>query len=346
MSVNLRTAVVIVACFCIFSRLCPAQEKELKELAGSLTTQVHQRGKGPVAITSFVNGNSYCPPFSSYIVDRLNIFMVRGNNDVDVVTRDRVEEVFREINLALGKNYDASTFAKVGRQLGAKSLVRGSYTIQPAAATISIAAQLLDVETGRIIGGDVAEIPYTGDVRAMLDEHGCRAGDSELSGSGQLTGGQRATESPQTAPSPPPVGETKRIRELEVKLNGCRTDPEGLTCSALITNIGAERRYCLVSKADTMMSRIVDEQGAVSIPRDILLADQRGNFQMWVCASLPSEVPVAASLYFRVWPTLSTRIPGVGERLKLVEFGFDLDNYGSRSSTSMFAQYHDVPVTQ
>ena len=122
--------------------LCSGQDKELRELADSLTSQVKSRGKGPVAITSFGDG-SYCPAFSTYLVDRLSILMARGNTAFDVITRDRVEEVFKEINLSLGKNYDASTFAKIGKQLGTKSLIRGHYTVQAAAATVSLAAQIL-----------------------------------------------------------------------------------------------------------------------------------------------------------------------------------------------------------
>lgn len=334
-----RTTLVIF--FCFFAAWCPAQSRELKDLSASLTAQVKQRGNWPIAITSFVNGETYCPAFSTYLVDRLNIFMVRGNTD-DVVTRERVEEVFKEINLALGKNYDAATFAKVGRQMGARSLIRGSYTIQPAAATISIAAQILDVETGRIIGGDMAEIPYTGDLRDLLDQNGCGARDHAATASANPTG----ADPTKTDHASHPTVDTKRIGQLEVKLGGCRREPEGVTCSALITNLGADHQYCLVSKADAMMSRMVDAQGGVSIPRDISLGDQRGTFQMWQCASLPSEVPVAASLHFMVWPGLAARMPPEGERLKLVEFGFDLVNYASKSPTSMFAQFHDVPVTR
>lgn len=346
MSFKLRTIVIFAILVCLFECLCPAQEKELQELAASLSTQVRQRGKGPVAITSFVNGSTFCPVFSSYLVDRLNIFMVRGNNDFDVVTRDRVEEVFKEINLALGKNYDATTFARIGKQLGAKSLVRGSYTIQPGAATVSIAAQLLEVETGRIIGGDVADIPYIGDIRSLLDQNGCGPQGSVQPASHNPAREQKSTGSTKSDPAAPPTGESKQVGQLEVTMRGCRTSPEGLTCSALVTNLGADRQYCLVSKAGTMMSRIVDAQGGVSVPRDISLGEQRGNFQMWQCASLPAGVPIRASLYFMIWPGASTRIPAEGERLKLVEFGFDLGNYGSRSPTSILAQFRDVPVTR
>jgi len=198
----------------------------------------------------------------------------------------------------------------------------------------------------RFTGGDVAEIPYTGDLRALLNESGCSPQDHPASASPNPTGEPKSAESTKTDHPSPPVGETKRIGQLEVKLSGCRTDPEGLVCSALVTNLGADRQYCLVSKADAMMSRIVDAQGAVSTPRDISLGEQRGAFQMWQCASMPSGVPVAASLHFMVWPGFSTRMPAEGERLKLVEFGFDLVSYASKSPTAMFAQFHDVSVTR
>ncbi|MGA2578475.1 MAG: hypothetical protein ABSH24_20875 [Bryobacteraceae bacterium] len=81
----------------------------------------------------------------------------------------------------MGKNYDSSTFSRIGQQLGARELIRGSYTIQSFGATISIAAQLVDVETGRIIGGDLAELPYTGDIKAMLACQDCSSKDSSFS---------------------------------------------------------------------------------------------------------------------------------------------------------------------
>jgi TolB-like protein len=160
-----------------------AQDHGLSELASSLISQIKARAKGPVAVTSFVNtqGDTYCSTFSNYLVDRLNILLVKHDTEFVVVTRDRVEEVFKEINLALAKNYDASTFAKVGRHLGAKALIRGRYTIQQQGATISVAAQLIDVESGRIAGGDVEEIPLSTDIQTLLEGPTC--GDDSRSGS-------------------------------------------------------------------------------------------------------------------------------------------------------------------
>jgi TolB-like protein len=347
---------------------CLSQERGLSELASSLSAQIKARVKGPVAVTSFLNtrADSYCPAFNRYLVDRLNILLVKGNSDFDVVTRDRVEEAFKEINLALAKNYDASTFAKIGKHLGAKALIRGSYTIQQQGATISIAAQLLDVESGRIVGGEVQELPLSADVKALLEPQAC-GGDSLNPGSaGSTVGGtsNQASGSAQQAPQPAGVGRfgiggarnpvppveaiTKRAGSLEVSLKSCKLEAEGLRCEALVTNLGEERQYCLVSRADTsMMSRMVDDYGHVKTPFRISLAENSGQMIMWECANLPKGVPVASALLF-VADNRSAdgKLPQEGSRLKLLEFGFDILNYGTRSPTSFFVQFRDVPVSR
>jgi TolB-like protein len=144
-----------------------AQEKELRDLASSLAGQIEKRGRSPVAITSFTN-TDYGPDFSVFLVDRLNILLASGGNQFEVVTRDHIKEAFREINLALGQNYDAETFAKIGKAVGARSLIRGGFTVFASGVRVSVTAEIIDVETGRIIGGAFVDVPYTGDVKAML----------------------------------------------------------------------------------------------------------------------------------------------------------------------------------
>jgi TolB-like protein len=161
---TVRTIFAVIAVLVASAALSSAQDTELKALAASLASQIKEKGKGPVAITTFANAD-YGPAFSIFVVDRLSVLLSKGNSDFDVVARDRVDEAFKEINLALAKNFDSSTFARIGKQLGARSLIRGSYTVKSAAGVVSIVAQIVDVETGRIIGGDVAEIRY---IKEML----------------------------------------------------------------------------------------------------------------------------------------------------------------------------------
>ncbi len=312
-----------------------AQESELTTLATSLASQVKRRARDPVAIISIANNRS-CPAFSTYLVGRLNIYLSKNSADIEVVTRERVEEVFKEINLALGKNYDAATFATVGKHLGARSLIRGTYTLQAQAATISVATEILDVQTGRIIGGEIATIPFTTDLKTLLD--GCIAPTDTPQKQSVETDREQSKS------------QTIRAGKLEVTLQGCSAEAEGVLCKALVTNTGEERQYCLVSQESDMMSRMIDEAGNVKIANYISLAEKRGSFS-WVCARLPNGVPVNSSLLFsnrqlskgRKAPSDNAAKP---ERLRLVELGFDVLSYGSRSPTSFFARFTNVEITQ
>ena len=77
---------------------------------------------------------------------------------------------------------------------------------------------------------------------------------------------------------------------------------------------------------------------------DALSGTNAAPFQIWQCASLP--VAAGGLATFTVWPGVTARMPAEGERLKLLEFAFDLMNYASKSATSMFAQFHDVLATR
>jgi hypothetical protein len=105
-------------------------------------------------------------------LDRLNILLARDNSAFAVVARSRVEDAFKEIDLGLSKYYDASTFAKIGKQLGARSIIRGSYTVRSSSGVVSIVGEILDVESGRLIGGEEVNMQLTGDLKAMLSPTG------------------------------------------------------------------------------------------------------------------------------------------------------------------------------
>jgi hypothetical protein len=299
-----------------------AQEKELGDIARSLMSQLRLRGKSPVAITSF-SGGVYCPAFSTYIADRLGIFLVKSNTDFDVVTRERVEEVFKEINLQLGQNYDASTFARIGKQIGARSIIRGHYTVQPAAATIGLAVQVIDVETGLIIGGEIGDLRYTGDIKNMLDAPGCSVDQPSPT----------VADSTSSIPAPNhPTYETKRFRQLQVAFRGCRIVAAGLLCEVLVTNFGSPQKYCIYSKDHDAKSRALDASGAIYTVSNISFGDDSSRWN--ACASLPTGVPIRGSLLF----------PDLGleqGRLALLEFVFDFPPHpaipmpaGSRSPES------------
>ena len=68
---------------------------------------------------------------------------------IQIVEREKLEEIIQEQNLALTGIIDESKAAQVGKLLGAKLILTGSFLIM--GETMRIDARLLDVSTGKVI---------------------------------------------------------------------------------------------------------------------------------------------------------------------------------------------------
>ena len=68
----------------------------------------------------------------------------------DLVERDRLEEILKELKLSQSKHLDSKTAAKMGKLIGAQYLVMGSYF--DLLGWFRIDARVVAVETGAIIG--------------------------------------------------------------------------------------------------------------------------------------------------------------------------------------------------
>ena len=67
-----------------------------------------------------------------------------------IVERDRLEEILKELKLSKSGKVDAKTAAKVGKLVGARYIVMGSFF--DLFGTLRIDAKLVEVETGVILG--------------------------------------------------------------------------------------------------------------------------------------------------------------------------------------------------
>lgn len=84
----------------------------------------------------------------------------------EVVERDALEKVLKELELSNSKNFDSSSAAQIGKLLGAEQLVFGSYMLL--FDKFRIDAKVVDVATGRIIHSANAKgDPQTFDVLAQ-----------------------------------------------------------------------------------------------------------------------------------------------------------------------------------
>lgn len=118
-------------------------------LAALLLLVPLQARAGAVAVLYFENQGQ--PNLEALKVGLAQMLVtdIKSSGDVDVVERERLQEVLDELELGHKGVVNEATAAKVGKLLGAQYLVMGSYFEMM--GTLRIDARVVDVETGRIV---------------------------------------------------------------------------------------------------------------------------------------------------------------------------------------------------
>lgn len=111
-----------------------------------------------VAVLPFVNSaigqsNAELEPLSKGIADLLIVEMAQ-NPGIRVVERENIARLLAEQNLARDGRVDDATAARIGRLLGAKHMVTGSF-ITDRSGTMVITIKSIDTETSRIEWSDM-----------------------------------------------------------------------------------------------------------------------------------------------------------------------------------------------
>jgi TolB-like protein len=106
-----------------------------------------------VAVLPFVNSaigesNAELEPLSKGIADLL-IIELSQNTGIRVVERENITKLLDEQNLARDGRVDDATAARIGKLLGARHMVTGSF-ITDRSGTMVITLKSIDAETGRI----------------------------------------------------------------------------------------------------------------------------------------------------------------------------------------------------
>jgi TolB-like protein len=107
-----------------------------------------------VAVLPFVNSaigqaNDELAPLSKGIADLL-LFELAQNTGIRVVERENLQNLLAEQNLAQNGRVDDATAARIGRLLGAKHMITGSF-VTDRTGTMVITLKTIDTETGRIV---------------------------------------------------------------------------------------------------------------------------------------------------------------------------------------------------
>lgn len=111
-----------------------------------------------VAVLPFVNSaigraTEELAPLSKGIAD-LMIIELAQNTNIRLVERENINQILTEQNLARDGRVDDATAARVGRLLGARHIVTGSF-VTDRSGTMVITVKSVNVETGRIEYADM-----------------------------------------------------------------------------------------------------------------------------------------------------------------------------------------------
>jgi curli biogenesis system outer membrane secretion channel CsgG len=118
----------------------------------ALPLAAQSTAKPSIAVLYFTNaalvdGASYAP-LSKGLAEML-ITELAQNTKLDVVERDRLQAVIEEQNLQKTDRVDQATAVKLGKTLGARHLLMGSFVIDPA-RNLRIDVRAVNTETSRI----------------------------------------------------------------------------------------------------------------------------------------------------------------------------------------------------
>jgi TolB-like protein len=140
---------------------------------------------------AMVNRDEYAP-LSKGLAEML-ITELGGNPAIRVVERDRIEALFAEQDLAAGGRVDQGTAVRIGKVLGARHLLFGSFVVDPRQA------MRMDL---RAINAETAELEFATAVTGKAD----RLLELLASLGGQVNAGLRLPPIPASAPPAPGIG--------------------------------------------------------------------------------------------------------------------------------------------
>lgn len=114
-----------------------------------------------VAVWSFSNGGSFGPDPWDYTalevgLQQMLITELAQNSEMRLINRDRLQEIIDELELGQTGYVSPETTAEVGRLVGARYIVMGSFI--DAAGTMRIDARIDNVETGEILVETAAKV--------------------------------------------------------------------------------------------------------------------------------------------------------------------------------------------
>ncbi len=316
----------LAAILLIYPALCLGYEKELNELAGSLTQKLLEGRKKKVAVVDFTDMEGHTTYAGRFLAEELSVHLsnLGSRTEFEVVDRLRLKSLLKEQGLEATGWVDPAMGTKLKKAAGINAIVAGNLT--PFGDSLHLSVKILDAGNAKILFATSTDFAKS---KIIMGDN-----TPEKKSPPAENPPPRASLNPVSPPAPVPAPPAVEVRqkvetpEFVLELVECWASGPNLTCSMLMTNIKEDRNY----KLTTAETRIIDPSGNEYRAQKLQLGTSEG----WDSV----QRPLANGIATKAAASFAGVSPGV-RTIALFEISCHLEGIGQYK-----AQFRAVPVTR
>ena len=202
----------------------PLPAQDLRQLASALADGISASGRKTAAVVDFTDLQGNATELGRFLAEELSAYLVSGAKGFSVMDRTQLKSMLRDKGLLSTGLMDPQTARKIGQIAGAVVTA----TMTPLAATVRIAAKIIDPSTAKVLGAGIIEIPTNGAIAELMDRD---------------AGGPVAAGTVYSSPNP---GVRQLIsaseNDLLFSIDNCQKSTDGVSCTGSITSRYQTRR--------------------------------------------------------------------------------------------------------
>ncbi|MHB8173188.1 MAG: FlgO family outer membrane protein [Nitrospirota bacterium] len=322
-------AICVVAIFLVsVTTTVWANEKEISDLASSLSDKIATAGVKRVAVIDFTDLQGNVTELGRFLAEEFSVALAENEKGYTVVDRTYLKsilkELFKEQKYAKRGIMDMRTTKKLGQIAGVDALITGSIT--PLGDNIRITVKILDTATAEVLGAADGDLARTKDIDELLGN------GIEQAQEAQNQAGPRPASNNTNSTKVQPV----EVKDFVFKVQQCKYSGQSVKCSILIKNNGEDRYFCFS-------------------PNQSVIFDDAGNQFKADSARYGSETPrwtgVGYLMTIRIPPGLTANVVFTfngptfnSNKIPFLEIqGGTTELYGKPSS-DLDAQFRNIPL--
>ena len=225
MRTRFSAAMIGIALQILITLPLSAQDREIKDVADTLSRSLSKAPKRTVAVVDFTDLQGNVTQLGRYVAEELENSLVNADSGVDLVDRTRLKSILLEHKLASTGIIDPATVQQFGKISGVEVIITG--TLTPLGDSVRFSIKALDTADARIVTATSGNIAKTPAIVELLNQ-GIASEQTKTSGS--------------TFPGPgiPPSKSVQIVeaQQISFALQSCELSGNSITCHLTVTNRG------------------------------------------------------------------------------------------------------------